>query len=139
MQIHHGEDAGFRLESQHSLEICLVLPSGAMDHQRPLVVAYEMAMDVPGYKNIRNYGYHQTILWLWRKGSLAPPRWSEVPSLKHGSHCHLWLGVSHRSKGGYEVIYALTMVRQDPDSMKAEVAWVSNECGIGVILLDLGV
>ena len=110
MQVDYGENAGLRLKSQHPLEVCLVLPSGAMDHQCPLVVAYEVAMDVPGYENIGDNRDHQSILWFWGKWGLATPRWSEVPSLKHGPHCHLRLGISYRTKRGYEVIYALAVI-----------------------------
>ena len=73
MEIYDSEYAGLRLKTQHPLEVCLVLPSGTVDHQCPLVVTNEVAVDMPCNETIGNDWNHQSILWFWGKGGLATP------------------------------------------------------------------
>ena len=76
MEIDYCQHAWLWLESEHPLEICLILPCGAVDHCGALVVSNEVPMDVAGYENIRYYRNDQPVLGLGREGGLPTPRWS---------------------------------------------------------------
>ena len=53
MQVNHSEDAGFWLESQHSLKVGLILPSRTVNHCCSFVIAYKVPMYVSSNKYVR--------------------------------------------------------------------------------------
>ena len=64
MQVDHRQDARFGLESQHPLEVSLILPCGAVNYGGALVVSNEVPMDVTGYENVRYYWNDQPVFGL---------------------------------------------------------------------------
>ena len=137
MKVDHCQNAWLRLESQHSLEVCLILPSGAMHHQSTLVIPYKVSMDMTSDKNVWNDWNHHPILRLRRKRRLPTPRGGQVPPLTHSPHSHLRFGIADGPKRGYVIVNALSVLGKYPDAMKAEVAGISNKYGIRIVLLYL--
>jgi len=60
-----------------------------------------------------------------------------MPTLEHRFHRHLRLRISDRSQTGDEVVDALTVIREDADSVQRELAGITNENGVRIILLNL--